>query len=76
MPMSFRRALWPRWMGFAAWRIDIWPPVGGVSFPKGERYAEEVEIARKTWAFDLEARENLDHKGSALLVLRNLRRAE
>lgn len=51
-------------------------PEGICLFPKGERFAEEVETARKSWRFDLEARENLDHKGSALLVLRNLRRAE
>lgn len=51
-------------------------PSGLCLFPKGERFADEVEIARKTWLFDLEARKNLDHKGSALLVLRNLHRAE
>lgn len=43
-------------------------------FPKGERFAEEVETARRAWHFDLEAPENPGHKGSALLVLRNLRR--
>ena len=51
-------------------------PSGLCLFPKGERFSDEVEIARKNWMFDLETRENLDHKGSALLVLRNLRRAE
>ena len=51
-------------------------PEGVCVFPKGERYSEEVEIARKSWLFELEARENLNHKGSALLLLRNLRRAE
>ena len=51
-------------------------PGGICLFPKGERFSEEIEAAAKSWRFDLEARENLDHKGSALLVLRNLRRAE
>ena len=44
-------------------------------FPKGEKCAEEVQSARKSWRFDLEASENPGHKGSALLVLRNLHRA-
>ena len=50
-------------------------PNGLCLFPKGERFGEEVKNARQNWRFDLEARENLDHKGSALLVLRNLSRA-
>ncbi len=49
-------------------------PGGTCLFPKGERFAEEIATARQTWQFDLEARENPGHKGSALLVLRNLRR--
>jgi len=49
-------------------------PAGICLFPKGERFAEEVEAARHSWEFDLEAPENPGHKGSALLVLRNLRR--
>lgn len=48
---------------------------GTCLFPKGERFAEEVEAARRNWQFDLEAPENPGHKGSALLVLRNLHRA-
>lgn len=43
-------------------------------FPKGERFAEEIAAARQSWQFDLEARENPGHKGSALLILRNLHR--
>ena len=50
-------------------------PGGTCLFPKGERFAEEVESARRNWQFDLEAPENPGHKGSALLVLRNLHRA-
>jgi 16S rRNA (guanine527-N7)-methyltransferase len=50
---------------------------GGVClFPKGERATEEVTEARKSWRFELETVENMDHKGSALLVLRNLERAD
>ena len=44
-------------------------------FPKGERAEEEISEARRSWRFDLEAVTNSDHKGSALLVLRNLERA-
>ena len=47
---------------------------GTCLFPKGERFAEEIGEARRNWEFDLEARDNTGHKGSALLVLRNLRR--
>jgi 16S rRNA (guanine527-N7)-methyltransferase len=50
-------------------------PGGLCLFPKGERAEEEIEQARKIWRFDLEAVDNPDHKGSALLVLRNLNRA-
>ena len=50
---------------------------GGVCvFPKGERFSEEVDAARISWRFELETRENMNHKGSALLMLRNLHRAE
>jgi 16S rRNA (guanine527-N7)-methyltransferase len=49
---------------------------GGVClFPKGERAEEEIALARRSWRFDLEAVDNKDHKGSPLLVLRNLERA-
>ncbi|MEZ5798641.1 MAG: 16S rRNA (guanine(527)-N(7))-methyltransferase RsmG [Paracoccaceae bacterium] len=51
-------------------------PGGVCLFPKGERFAAEVEEARKSWSFDLETRENPGHKGAALLVLRNLNRAD
>lgn len=50
--------------------------LGGVClFPKGERADDEVAIAKQSWRFDLEAIGNSDHKGSPLLVLRNLERA-
>ncbi|MDQ2065178.1 16S rRNA (guanine(527)-N(7))-methyltransferase RsmG [Xinfangfangia sp. CPCC 101601] len=49
-------------------------PEGQCLFPKGERFSEEIDAARLGWQFDLEAPENPGHKGSALLVLRNLRR--
>lgn len=47
---------------------------GRCLFPKGERFAEEIAAARQSWQFDLETRENPSHKGSALLILRNLHR--
>jgi 16S rRNA (guanine527-N7)-methyltransferase len=43
-------------------------------FPKGERFGEEIAEARQKWLFDLETRQNPGHKGSALLILRNIRR--
>lgn len=58
--------------GFAARHLAS----GGTClFPKGEKAVEEIAEARKSWRFDLETVENIDHKGSALLVLRNLERA-
>lgn len=44
-------------------------------FPKGESWREEVAAARKNWCFDLEAHADPGHNGSAILELRNLRRA-
>lgn len=49
-------------------------PGGLCLFPKGERFEDEIAAARKSWRFDLEAIENPDHKGAALIVLRNLDR--
>jgi 16S rRNA (guanine527-N7)-methyltransferase len=59
--------------GFAARHMA---PGGLCLFPKGEKSVEEVAEARKSWRFELETVENMDHKGSALLVLRNLERAD
>ena len=50
-------------------------PDGMALFPKGETWQEEVDVARKNWCFDLEAARDPGHKGSAILKLRNLRRA-
>ncbi|VDC21893.1 16S rRNA (guanine(527)-N(7))-methyltransferase RsmG [Pseudogemmobacter humi] len=50
-------------------------PDGMALFPKGETWQEEVDVARKNWFFDLEAACDPGHKGSAILKLRNLRRA-
>lgn len=50
-------------------------PQGVALFPKGETWQEEVAAARKNWCFDLEAARDPGHKGSAILKLRNLRRA-
>lgn len=44
-------------------------------FPKGETWEDEVAIAQKNWEFDLVAIPDTGHSGSALLKLRNLRRA-
>ena len=43
-------------------------------FPKGERWQEEVAQARQNWQFDLDAKDDPGHNGSAILLLRNLRR--
>lgn len=43
-------------------------------FPKGERWQEEVAQARENWQFDLDAKDDPGHSGSAILLMRNLRR--
>jgi 16S rRNA (guanine527-N7)-methyltransferase len=49
---------------------------GGVAvFPKGERYSEELSQARKAWAFDVETRPSLLEAEAAILVIRNIHRA-
>ena len=48
---------------------------GVALFPKGETWENEVLAAQKKWLFDLEASVDPGHKGSAILRLRNLRRA-
>lgn len=56
----------------------IWQRHGGENslglFPKGERWQEEVAQARQNWQFDLDAKDDPGHNGSAILLLRNLRR--
>lgn len=49
---------------------------GGVAIlPKGARFAEEIEDARKLWAFDADSRSSLSEADAAILVIRNIHRA-
>lgn len=49
---------------------------GGLAiFPKGARYAEEVAAAREGWVFDLESRTSLSEPDAAILIIRNIERA-
>jgi 16S rRNA (guanine527-N7)-methyltransferase len=50
-------------------------PDGIVVFPKGERYAQEIDAARKTWAFDAEIHPSLSQPESAILIIRKYERA-
>ena len=51
-------------------------PSGIAIFPKGERFSEEIADARKTWAFDVDTQPSLSEAKSAILVIRNIRRAQ
>lgn len=51
-------------------------PDGIALFPKGARHAEELADARGTWAFDVDIHPSLSDSGSAILVIRNIHRAE
>ncbi|MBP9234482.1 MAG: 16S rRNA (guanine(527)-N(7))-methyltransferase RsmG [Tabrizicola sp.] len=48
---------------------------GGVAvFPKGARFAAELDDARKLWAFDVDVQPSLSDSEAALLVIRNFHR--
>lgn len=48
---------------------------GGVAvFPKGARFAAELDDARKLWAFDVDAQPSLSDSEAAILVIRNIHR--
>ena len=48
---------------------------GGVAvFPKGARFASELEDARKLWTFDVDTQPSLSDSEAALLVIRNIHR--
>lgn len=49
---------------------------GGLSlFPKGRNWQQEVEAARRNWAFDLDVRGDPGHNAGVVLALENLQRA-
>lgn len=47
-------------------------PDGVALFPKGARYQEEVEAARKAWSFDLAVHPSKTDSAAAILELRNI----
>jgi len=48
---------------------------GGIAvFPKGARFAAELDDARKLWAFDVDVQPSLSDSEAALLVIRNFHR--
>lgn len=49
---------------------------GAAIFPKGARYETEVVEARKAWSFDVVHQPSLSDAEAALLVIRNIRRAQ
>jgi 16S rRNA (guanine527-N7)-methyltransferase len=44
--------------------------------PKGARFADEVAQARKSWAFDIDTQPSLSDASAAILVIRNIHRAQ
>lgn len=44
--------------------------------PKGARHAEEIDAARKLWSFDLDSRPSCSDPAAAILLIRNIHRAE
>lgn len=51
-------------------------PSGVAIFPKGARFAAEVDNARTQWAFDVDTYPSLSDAEAAILVVRNIHRAE
>lgn len=49
---------------------------GSAIFPKGARFAEELTEARKSWDFEVDTHSSLSEPGSAVLVIRKIRRAK
>lgn len=47
---------------------------GVAVFPKGARFAAELEDARKRWIFDVDTQPSLSDSEAALLVIRNIHR--
>jgi 16S rRNA (guanine527-N7)-methyltransferase len=56
------------------WAIRHVRPGGLFVFPKGRRWAEEVEEAETRFLFDLETRDSLTDAEAKILLVRNLKR--
>ncbi|WP_237831153.1 16S rRNA (guanine(527)-N(7))-methyltransferase RsmG [Sandaracinobacteroides sayramensis] len=56
------------------WAIRHVRPGGLFVFPKGRRWAEEVEEAERRFLFDLETRDSLTDPEARILLVRNLKR--
>lgn len=56
------------------WAIRHVRPGGLFVFPKGRRWAEEVEEAERRFLFDLETRDSLTDPDARILLVRNLKR--
>lgn len=48
---------------------------GTAIFPKGARYKDELAEANRTWAFDVDIQPSLSEGEAAILVIRNIHRA-
>lgn len=49
---------------------------GGIAIlPKGARYAEEIETARRSWDFDVDSHPSLSNPDAAILIIRKFNRA-
>jgi len=60
-------------LAFAEHHLD---PSGVAIFPKGARFAEELTEARNLWDFEVDSHPSLSEPGSAVLVIRKIRRAK
>jgi 16S rRNA (guanine527-N7)-methyltransferase len=56
------------------WAIRHVRPGGTFLFPKGARWAEEVEAARQKFLFDLDAIPSMTNPDARILIARNLKR--
>jgi 16S rRNA (guanine527-N7)-methyltransferase len=57
-----------------AFAVRHMAPDGSALFQKGETWRQEVEEARKTWSFDLQASESLTDPRAAVLLMKGIKR--
>lgn len=60
-------------LGFAERHLS---PNGTAIFQKGARFAAEIAEARKAWTFDVDIKPSLSEGEAAILVIRNIHRAQ
>lgn len=51
-------------------------PTGLAIFPKGERFGAEIALAKESWKFQIDSLPSLSDSKAAILMIRNIQRAD